>query len=797
MIPLIPKNLKTSWTKGNTYTDENTNTVHEYESDSSYLTDQIMGNCANQVSIEDLTTKAEICTYMVQTEPINFKPPSKEWLTRSGFKNYTNFLQYIEDHCTIEDNIQALYNRRIKELTSTWMQITQEMEDEVPEYPPINQCSNNLIADYISAMEHELENLEYQGNAETLLEQEETINRMLKKINKITGFRGGRSWVDLQKPIVQEIIDNRLIFEKQKNEVFSFSQSLCHFWFDSFLPKYLESEQILSAFTNYITKFDYYKVLESEFFKDQNEMLNIMSQFTKLIGMDGEGEFYSCHKEYKQCILSDHCQVRTMNLTKNKIEYCSNHLDQEQDSCTQLVKKECEKDFDFAFCPSQKECEQDPDSPLCPSDKEQAKFYQAFKRNCNKEAYGFCQNNSEHPFCLKFSGRCLSNFRSCMKSQNMAEIFNPHNILNPNLNDNNNPLLTACLKDPYQFFTFENKLAIYELSEEDPIYEGGLLRNFSINGNFSFGNTISWSGSHGHSISASGRLDAGAERKKDETVSGLRWPKWLRWLRMRWLRVGGGLQVQLSEAISSDASNASRRSADVRVSNAIFLTIGNVKIRVNVKNFKKCLVVKPSPNAFFKYKKKKNKEPLAFKENQVWATTANQDLRKIFITRPGLILCNPLETNQSEPISEDYYYISQSTDSSTVKFLNMSDLANRPFINVLRGRKEFIKYYHMMKVVAEGDSGDLFQNGDLFKPPENLFINYPFPVKEGRSLSLAIREFKETGFHEGIYDYAEKAEDQLIPILNDGQAIAPFFNGFRNKIRLFKTPRYPNDTIFP
>ena len=803
---LIPDDLKTSVTIGETYKDPDTGVEYEHENDKFYLEAQIMEKCQNQgkPSIEDLESKAEICDYFVRTLPKDYQVPSTRRLNSWGFDNPEEFLGHIRT-CGLEDNIRGLYTRSVKNMLNQWQAIRQQANGtSAHEYLhlPTSQCSYNIIENYVFDMVRELENVEYQGNSETILEQEETIQRMLRNIDSITDFKKS-SWANLDKGKVQEIINDRLIYKTQIDKVFSFSQSLCHFWFDSFLPKYLESEQILSAFTNYITRFDYYKVLESESYKDRHEILDIIDQFTDLIGMHGEGEFYSCHKQYKQCILSDHCQLRTINLTDSKIGYCSKHLNQEQESCTQLVKEECQKDSDFPFCPSQKECDEDPDSPLCPSYKEQAKFYHAFKRNCNEAAYGFCQINSEHQFCRKFSSRCLSNFRSCMKNENMAEIFHPHNILNPNLNDENNPLLATCLKDPYQFFTFENKLVIYELSDEDPIYVGGLLRNFSINENFSFGDTISWSGSHNHNISGSLQFDASASfglltklkfkrrgNLMNDDLSGAQQQG-----QTDWARVGGGLQLRLGESMSSDTSNTSRRSADARIANALFLTMGNAKIKVNVKDFKKCLVIKPHPNAFFAH----NQEGWFARKEEVWATTVlNHDLKKIFITRPGLILCKPLETNQSEPILEDYYYISQAADTRTVKFLNISDLANRPFINVLRGRKEFVKYYHMMRVVSEGDNGDLFQNGNLFKPTENLFTNYPFSIEEGQSLSLAIREFKETGFHQGIYDYAERADRQLIPILREGEEIdSPFMNTLRSNVHLFGHPVRPEDTNIP
>ena len=110
----------------------------------------------------------------------------------------------------------------------------------------------------------------------------------------------------------------------------------------------------------------------------------------------------------------------------------------------------------------------------------------------------------------------------------------------------------------------------------------------------------------------------------------------------------------------------------------------------------------------------RNGLPAPYDEDLIWPKSFHgKDFKKIALARPGLMLCNPLRNKEDHPetIQESYYYIAQSNvRTDTTHLLNLYDIANRPFVIVLRGRKEFLKYSHMIRQVTEGNkhrySGD-------------------------------------------------------------------------------------------
>ena len=133
-----------------------------------------------------------------------------------------------------------------------------------------------------------------------------------------------------------------------------------------------------------------------------------------------------------------------------------------------------------------------------------------------------------------------------------------------------------------------------------------------------------------------------------------------------------------------------------------FLMLNMQKITVGVTQFQNCLVIKPRPNAFTADMLKG--EPELYED--IWdKSVQNKNFKKIMISRPGLMLCNPVENREegdSKKIIESYYYVSHQGEVQSSQFLNLYDLVNRPLLLVLRGRKEFIKMYHLLKKAAEG-----------------------------------------------------------------------------------------------
>ena len=683
---------------------------------------------------------------------------------------------------------------------------------------PNRKCEHEIIKNYIAKKE-----LEYETTVEKELEDETTVEKELEyetiaekeleyktalayskkfstastltKIEAIENYynfsTNDENKIKMDKETVAKIIDERVNNQNvARPDVLTFAKSLCYFWFDSYLKDYLEKEQMISAYTNYIRKFDYYKVLETTKTKEGifsgQKKLSVFDDFIRIVGIaddqiESEKSLFVCHSNYVQCIASDHCQLNAINNIKN--DYCQ-HFPKEEKSCKKLLEQECEKNPSFPLC-GQKNA------------------------SCPDSLNSFCKVNPNHSICHSFSSRCLTDYHFCIQSENTKEIFDSESILNfdyvdqwshyinilknfeahkkqiPNIENlvcspkfvkphNREECLSVlfysplnrCLENPYQFFKFENKMLVHELSQKNPAYKQGYLQNFGVSGSFSLGSYMNWTAQRGHSFSGK--------------VSGS--------VGVPILNIG----MDISESMSSNESNSSRRSIDVRSAEAVFLTIGRAAIEVDVIKFQKCLIVKPRPNAFF------SKENLNFKQQRtLWRS--DRDFKKVFVSRPGLILCNPLEErnrDNAEKITEDYFYISQSMDPTNSQFLNLYDLANRPFMNILRGRREFIKFYHMFKGIIGGDNGNINENFGINESPGNMFIHYTYPIEESVGLSLTIREFNETGFYPGIYDYPENSDEELDAVfIKEPETLQRRFKAFQDNMHMMNVPSISENSI--
>ena len=536
----------------------------------------------------------------------------------------------------------------------------------------------------------------------------------------------------MDKPTKQNLM--RLIDEGIKSEnkysieALSFTKSLCFFWFDHYLKNYLETDQMIGAYTSFISKFDYHQIWDHSYsVKEEKEVkylkhaMSFYPSIIKLLESYDNEQSAGCYEDYTQCILADHCQARSIN--ESKMAFCSK-LDINDKTCPALLKEECQRDSSLSLCSDK--CLLEPNSSHCSS-----------QYSCNSEVRDFCLINKSHKLCARYENRCVAEYVPCLKSN--TSVFNINQVLNYKEGDIYFEPLKTCLNDPYDFFEFENKMVIHELSKEGKKYEGGFLKTLNVAANYSIGSYMNWTAQRGRSLSVSGDVSLTS--------------KVANWLGLTFLKLG------VSQTISSNESNSGRRAADMRGGESIFFTIGNAKIRIGVQKFQNCLVVKPRPHGFFS--QPEEGEKTLFKE--VWSQSANA-FNKILISRPGLALCNPIENRTAKPpkyITEDYYYVSQMLDSGNSQFLNLYDLANRPLMVVLRGRKEFVKLYHFLKLIIDGDNGVIEENGGVNRPPENMFAEYPFPVEETVGLSLTIREFSETGFSPGIYNYPYDTDQYL------------------------------------
>ena len=544
---------------------------------------------------------------------------------------------------------------------------------------------------------------------------------------------------------------------KYRPNTLAFTKSLCFFWFDHYLKNYLEQDQMIGAYTNYMSKFDYHQILDKDYSNQEyDRIVSFYPNILKYLSKQDNDQSAGCYDNYVNCVLADHCQYRSVNQSKNA--FCSK-MDIQDQTCSNVVKKACQKDSSLSLC--RDECLLNPSSPHCR------------KQNiCNRKVRDFCLTNKDQDICSQYENRCIANYTPCLKTN--TSVFNVDNTLNYKESDIRFEPLQACLNNPYNFFQFENKMVIHELSKKENNYLGGFLETFNVAANYSIGSYMNWTAQRGRSISVSSDISVNS------------------------FPLGSALNMTLgklglSQSMSSNESNSSRRAIDNRTGESVYLTVGSAKFQIGIKKFQNCLVVKPRPGSFTS--KPENGELKLYKK--VWSQSVNE-LKKIIVSRPGLILCNPVENRENtEPkyITEDYYYISQVIDPGNSQFLNLYDLANRPFMLILRGRKEFVKMYHILKMTIEGDDGAIEENGGINLPPENMFIEYPFSVEEAVGINLTIREFNETGFSPGIYHYPYDSDHYLNTWFANKEHQNSFLLKNLSEYNLFDVPTHTDGSI--
>ena len=493
-------------------------------------------------------------------------------------------------------------------------------------------------------------------------------------------------------------------------ESLPFFKSLCVFWFEDFMKKYLDTKTKISTYTNYVRQFNYLQILEHAYVKNQNNPEKFMSDLQSVINeveqKPMEEEERACHIGYRQCVSEDFCFAKPISqLTDNdsKAHYCQS-ISPNRKSCSNWVKDICV----------------DPDNKnlsLC-----EPNFV---SEACYKDVNYFCRLNPDKNFCADFENRCFKKYTGCLESSKLFQ-KNLDQILNTPT-----PAIETCVKDFNEFFKLENKMIVYDISSQDSDlkYRGGFLRNFGFSFNNSIGSYMNWTAQRGQSVSVS--LDP---TKLVPNIFTL------------------GLSASMSQSQSGNESNSGRIAWDGRAGEAVFLSIGKAEVEIGVKKFQKCLIVKPRPNSFVA--SFQTGEPKDYKN--LWSDGV-KDLDKIVFSRPGLILCNPVEErnfNDLERIRESYYYITQAnTDPSNSQFLDLYDLANRPFILILRGKREFLKFYHMARRISKESL--------INEQPNNQFVEHTDIAEYAGGLSLKLREVTQTGFYPGVYDYPFNVNEEI------------------------------------
>ena len=550
----------------------------------------------------------------------------------------------------------------------------------------------------------------------------------------------------------------------------SFFKSLCFFWFKDFIKNYLDPKLKISTYTNYVRNFNYLQILEHAYVRNQTNVESFNSDLQEARNTIESDQVMGykekmCHIEYRQCVSEDFCfsyPVKNISNTDVKAKYCEAYsIDQK--SCRNRVEDICSNpnNVNLSLCVNPEDRVEDicpkqdnknlslckDESKVDPKDRIQdicskqgnknlsfCKYKYKSKVNlntCYQDLKYFCRLNPDHGFCDDFENRCFKTYSECLMDTNLfQEKIDP--FLNSIINDFN-PAIETCVKDFREFFKVENKMIVYDISTEDNElkYKGGFLRAASFSLNTSVGSYMNWTANRGQSISFS--WDITKILPKIATL---------------------GLSKNISQTQSDNESNSGRIAFDGRFGESIFLSVGKAEIEIGVKEFQKCVIIKPRPNAFIA--SFQGGAPKYY--DNLWSNEA-RDFDKIVFSRSGLILCNPVErkgpSEELERITESYYYISQSsTDPTNSQFLDLYDLANRPFILVLRGQREYLKFYHMArKINGEGKT--------INEQPSNFFLEHVDITEYARGLSLKLRESTQTGFYPGIYDYPWDTNEEV------------------------------------
>ena len=560
---------------------------------------------------------------------------------------------------------------------------------------------------------------------------------------------------ETEKDKLESIVDEGVTTTNYKNpKIGSFIHNLCNFWFKKYFSEYLTGKQMVVAYTNFIKKFDYNEILESRDMTYSNFDVNDLFKL-HTTEEDGPGK---CVKDYTSCLLNVRCSSSDDDQINRTCQYAAG-----DNNCTVFLQNNCQ---------FPEEANKRPCSILKSNVSES---------QCQKDMSTYCLQNSEQKFCLRYNNRCFVNQQNCLKGlENWFDELRNKNAFGLSATPEellNIPPLKTCLANPFEFFRFERKMAVLELDKNSFEYVRGLPFSTSISSSHSISSGLRWSGQAATSISLGPSVNLDSRITKGNTKVEANQKR-----RNKFSSFDFGVRLMSADmkmGMTSSTSNDAGKDLSIRVLEGVYLNVHQSVIKMGVKKFKRCLVVKPRPNAFFSYLqdnglREEYKESFfnnsvkhiqdnglrkEYKEEEVWDEAFHgDDMKKVSISRPGLLICNPIEEREEdnpETIKEYYYYLAQEL-SRNMEFMFLYDIRNRPFTMLFRGQAEFFKYFSLMRELRGGRDPD----GNLYNfkdgSPLNFFARYSYPIEEVVGLNYAIRALNETGFQPGIYTYPDR-----------------------------------------
>ena len=202
------------------------------------------------------------------------------------------------------------------------------------------------------------------------------------------------------------------------------------------------------------------------------------------------------------------------------------------------------------------------------------------------------------------------------------------------------------------------------------------------------------------------------------------------------LFLGAGYNYESFETASKD------KMMSVRISQGVNLLAEHTPLRINLKNYQECLVVRPRFSAFEYY---------TGKYEHIWKED-NKILQSIY-ENIGLLLCSKGKEPQRS-ITEHYYYVYPDYAINSVS-MDPRNFRNKPFIISLRGKNEWHKFLDSLSCYVTANNQHLENNQDCTETKQGNFeylfakkIEFPNNLKSG---FYTPRLMHLTGYAPGIY----------------------------------------------
>ena len=194
-----------------------------------------------------------------------------------------------------------------------------------------------------------------------------------------------------------------------------------------------------------------------------------------------------------------------------------------------------------------------------------------------------------------------------------------------------------------------------------------------------------------------------------------------------------------------------RKMLSYRVSQGVELIVDHAKVKIPLKKYHECLVVRPRFSAF---------EPYNDKYEHIWTNT-NKVVRSMYQSI-GMLLCTE---GKNHSITEDYYFIYPNYPINSLT-IDTKNYRNKPFTISLRGQNEYNKFISDLSCWITNDNETSLKNNahcrDTNIPFHYLFTKKIEIAQQLRAGFEAPKLFHHTQISPGVYSPTPPIEDKDI-----------------------------------